>query len=334
MKQKNIAIIFFLIFSNIFLINAGNTLTFAQMEEQLKKSGKMKKIAVAGGDNLTMLQSCRKAKDLKIADCILVGDSKKAQILAESSNIDISDFELIEVSNKQLIGLKTASIIHDGEADIFAKGSLESNLCLKAIFDNKRGLKKDRLVTGISLFEITHLNKIILITDPQVVIYPTIIEKVSLINNAVEFANAIGIDTPKVAAVTAYDEVMPEIRETTDAERLVKMNEMGQIRGCIVDGPIGLASAINPQVKVSRATKEKVNGDADIILFPDINSANIAYNLMMCGIEAKSASLLSGTTNPVVFTARGSSVEDKFNSFILAIYHSEYLTDKSRRNLH
>ena len=297
------------------------------MEEQVKKLGKMKKVAVAGGDNLTMLECCRKAKDLKIADCILIGNSEKTKKLAKSSNIDISDFEMIDVRSKELIGTKTVDLIYDGFADIFAKGSLETTICLKKMFDDERGLKKDRLVTGISLFEIPDLNKIIIFTDPHVVIYPTIIEKVSLINNAVEFAHAIGIDIPKVAAVTAYDEIRPEIRETIDADHLVSLNEIGQIKGCIVDGPIGLACAINPKVTVSRKWKEKVKGDADIILFPDINSANIANELMVHGIGAKSATLLSGTKNPVVFSARGSSAEDKFNSFIVAIFHSEYLED-------
>lgn len=332
--MKNKAIILLIILSNFFFINAGNTLTFAKMEEDVKRLGKMKKIAVAGGDNLTSLQSCRKAKDLKIADCILIGDAKKTQELAKSSNVDISDFELVNEVKKELIGLIAAKLIHDGEADIFAKGSLDSTACLKGIFDHKRGLKKDRLVTGISLFELSDLNKLIIFTDPHVVTYPTIIEKVSLINNAVEFAHAMGIEVPKVAAVTAYDEIMPEVRETTDAERLVKMNEMGQIRDCVVDGPIGLATAINPAVQITRLTNEKVKGDADIVLFPDINAANIAFNLMIHGIEAKSATLLSGTTNPVVFTARGSSAEDKFNSIILAIYHFEYLKQQKINNLH
>ena len=325
---KNL-ITFLLILIQIFNIYAENALTFEKMLEEVKKIGKLKRIAVAGGDNLSMLQCCRHAKDLKIADSILIGDSKKTKELAEENGIDISDFELIDVKEDALIGLRAANLVRDGKADIYAKGSLETSFNLKAVFDKKYGLRKSRHISGLTLFEIPNYNKFLIFTDSHVMPYPSLNEKVSLVNNAVEFAHSIGIAVPKVAAITANSRVNPKIPETVDAQRLKKMNEIGQIKGCIVDGPLSFDLAANPVIPKYKSDTRKINGDADIVVFPNIHSANIAYNLMLHGIEAKSATLLTGTTAPVVFTARGGTWEAKFNSVVVAIFYSEYLQKNS-----
>ena len=317
--------------TNIIIVSADNSFTFANMLEKVKNLGKMKTIAVAGGDNLTILQACRKGKDLKITNCILVGITEKIKALAQKENIDISDFEIVEKKIDSEIALTTAELVRQGKADIYAKGSLETKYTLKAILDHKRGLKKNRVVTGITILEAPKYKKLLIFTDAHVRPYPTIIEKISLIDNAVEFAHSLGIELPKVAAVCALEKVNHKMRETEEALRLTKMNDIGQIRGCIVDGPLSFDLAINPKIpKYKGMENRKIKGDADIILFPNIHAANLAYNLMTQIIKAKSATLLSGTTAPCVFTSRASDVETKFNSFILAIFYSEFLQDKKK----
>jgi phosphate butyryltransferase len=302
------------------------------MLKKVIELGKMKKVAVAGGDNLTMLEACRKGKDLKIIDCILVGEPSKIKEEAQKGNIDISDFEIVEKKLESQIALESARLVRSGEADIYAKGSLETKYTLKAILDNKRGLRKSRIVTGITILEAKKYNKLLIFTDAHVRPYPTLIEKISLINNAVEFAQSIGIETPKVAAVCALEKVNPQMRETEEAAKLAKMNGIGQIRNCIVDGPLSFDLAINPKVpKYKGMEKRKIKGDADIILFPDIHAANLAYNIMIQIIKAKSATLLSGTTHPCVFTSRSGDLDSKFNSFILAIFYSEFLESQKEK---
>ena len=314
---------------NFFFICADNSFTFDYMLKKVKELGKMKKVAVAGGDNLTTLQSCRKAKDLKIADCILFGVSLKIKEEAQKGNIDISDFEIVDKRIDSEIALAAATLVRSGGADIYAKGSLETKYTLKAILDNKRGLRKNQIVTGITILEAKKYNKLLIFTDAHVRPYPTIIEKISLINNAVEFAHSIGIEMPKVAAVCALEKVNHKMRETEEASKLAKMNDIGQIRGCIVDGPLSFDLAINPKIpKYKGMENRKIKGDADIILFPNIHSANLAYNLMVHAIKAKHATLLSGTTHPCIFTSRSGDSDSKFNSIILAIFYSEFLEDK------
>ena len=318
------------LFLNIIFISTDNSFTFDYMLEKVQALGKMKTVAVAGGDNFTILQACRKAKDLKIADCILIGESSKIKVEAEKGEVDISDFEIVEKTLDSEIALTAATLVREGKADIYAKGSLETKYTLKAILDNKRGLRKSRIVTGITILEAKKHKKLLIFTDAHVRPYPTIIEKISLINNAVEFAHSIGIETPKVAAVCALEKVNPIMRETEEALRLSKMNDIGQIRGCIVDGPLSFDLAINPKIpKYKGMENRKIKGDADIILFPNIHSANLAYNLMIHAIKAKSATLLSGTKAPCVFTSRSGSMDSKFNSIVLAILYSEFLQVKN-----
>ena len=329
--MKNKFLLLFLLENIIFFVLADNSFTFDSMLEKVKKSGVIKKVAVAGGDNLTILQACRKAKDLRIADCILVGIPDKIYGEAQKGKIDISDFEIVEKRMDSEIALEAATLVREGRADIYAKGSLETKYTLKAILDNKRGLRKSRIVTGITILEAPKYHKLLIFTDAHVRPYPTVIEKVSLIDNAVEFAHSIGIEMPKVAAVCALEKVNHKMRETEEAQRLTKMNDIGQIRGCIVDGPLSFDLAINPKIpKYKGMTNRKIKGDADIILFPNIHSANLSYNLMIHVIKARSATLLSGTTAPCVFTSRSGDIDSKFNSIVLAILYSEFLKDKKK----
>ena len=328
----NKTILFICLILNIFFISADNSFTFDYMLKRVQELGKIKIVAVAGGDNLTILQACRKGKDLRLLDCILVGVPPKIEEEARKGNIDISDFKIVRKTIDSEIALEAARLVRSGEADIYAKGSLETAYTLKAILDIRRGLRKSNIVSGITILEAKKYNKLLIFTDAHVRPYPTIIEKIGLIDNAVEFAHSIGIENPKVAAVCALEKVNHIMRETEEAEKLSKMNDIGQIRGCIVDGPLSFVLAINPKIpKYKGMEKRKIKGDADIILFPNIHSANLAYNIMIHVIKAKSATLLSGTTHPCVFTSRSGSLDSKFNSFILAIFYSEFLQVKNKK---
>ena len=158
----------FCLISYLVLTTSNNSLSFDQVIEKAKKIGKMKKIAVAGGDNLTMLQACRKAKDMKIADCILFGISKKIKDKAASNNLDISDFEIIEEPNDSQCALSAAEYVREGKADIYAKGSLETKYSLNAVFDSKRGLRHIRIISALSILEAPKINRILIYKDCHV----------------------------------------------------------------------------------------------------------------------------------------------------------------------
>ena len=323
-------LVLYLIITNIGLSLTQNKeySVFEHMFEYVKNLNKMKRIAVAGADNLASLQTFRKLKDMGIADFILIGPEDKIDKLAHENNIDISDFEIIDKKRDADIATHAANLVKQHVADIFYKGGLNPITVLKAIFEDEL-FRKNKLVSGLSLMDIPKLGRPIILTDAHVKAYPTINQKIELINNAVEFAKSIGIKRPKVAIVAGIGNISREMRETEDASRLTKLNDMGQIKGCDVEGPLAFDVAVDPYSKLlNYLPTRKIRGDADIILFHNFHHANIAYNLLLHIVKARSATLLGGTRYPVVFASRSGSEEYKFNSIICAIYFSEYISNK------
>ena len=306
---------------------------FQHMFEYVKGLNKMKRIAVAGADNLESLKAFRKLKDLGIADFILIGPVDRIDKLAHENNIDISDFEIIDKKKDADIATHAAELVKMRVADIFYKGGLNPITVLKAIFEDEI-FRKNKLVSGLSIMDIPKLGRPIILTDAHVKAYPTINQKIELINNAVEFAKSIGIKRPKVAIVAGIGNISRQMRETEDASRLTKLNDMGQIKGCDVEGPLAFDVAVDPYSKLlNYLPTRKIRGDADIILFHNFHHANIAYNLLLPIVKARSATLLGGTRYPVVFASRSGSEEYKFNSIITSIFFSEYtkIEEENRR---
>ena len=306
---------------------------FELMFDYVKGLNKMKRIAVAGADNLSSLITFRKLKDLGIADFILIGPIERIDKIAEENNIDISDFEIIDKKNDAEIAQHAAELVKMKIADIFYKGGLNPITVLKAIFEDEL-FRKNKLVSGLSIMDIPKLGRPIILTDAHVKAYPTINQKIELINNAVQFAQSIGIKRPKVAIVAGIGNISREMRETEDASRLTKLNDMGQIKGCDVEGPLAFDVAVDPYSKLlNYLPTRKIRGDADIILFHNFHHANIAYNLLLHTIKARAATLLGGTRYPVVFASRSGTPEYKFNSIITAIFFSEYTKNKNKENI-
>ena len=323
-------LILLLLVTNLFttICEEKDYITFETMYEKIKASGIKKIIAVAGADNLTSLQTCRKCKDLGIADFILIGRIEKIKEIANKNNVDISDFLIVDKRTDLEIASHAAKLVKIHQADIFYKGGLNPLITLKAIFEDEL-FRKNKLVTGISIMDIPKHKKLLILTDAHVKAYPTLNQKIELIKNAVEVANSLGIEKPKVAVVAGIGNISRKMRETEDASRLTKLNDIGQIKGCEVEGPVAFDIAVDPYSKIfNYVPTRKIKGDADIILFHNFHHANIAYNLLLHIVKARSATLLGGTRYPVVFASRSGSEEYKFNSIICAIYFSEYISNK------
>ena len=320
------SLILILISFQIFLINSDEQITFDKLLLDLKKDAKMKKMAIAGADNPETLETSRRAKDMNIGDSILIGNEEKIRTIAKENNIDISDFKIVDLSNPVEISRYAVKLVHDGDADMYVKGSLETRDVLKAVLDNEIGLRTEDLISLVGVFEID--GKMKFMTDPSVIPYPTLENKVQLINNAVKFAISTGMENPKVAAVAAIDITNPRMPETLEAEELMEMNKRGEIKNCIVDGPLSLDLAISPESAKIKNSKRRINGDADIILFPDVHSANIAYKILTYFSDAQSGSIIIGTRQPVILSSRSDSVQVKLNSIILGFTYDKFNVQK------
>jgi phosphate butyryltransferase len=316
----------YLIFLQILLILGDEPITFDKLLENLKKDAKMKKLAIAGADNPETIETSRKAKDMKIGDSILIGNEKKIREIAKEINIDISDFEVVDLSDPTEISRYAVKLVHDGKADMYVKGSIETRDVLKAVLDNEIGLKTTDLISLVGVFEIN--GKLKYFTDPSVIPYPTLQMKVQLINNVVKFAYSTGLENPKVAAVAAISLTDHRMPETLEAEELMEMNKRGEIKNCIVDGPLSLDLAISTESAKIKNSNRRINGDADIILFPEVHSANIAYKILTLLGDLKSGNIILGTSQPVILSSRSDSVQVKLNSIILGLTYDKYKHQK------
>ena len=305
-----------------------------QILEKVTKTNKIAKMVVAGADNESVLECCRKTKDLNITDSILVGDKKSILEISSKKNINVSDFEIIDIKDENEIAKYSSKLIHEGKVNIFAKGSIETKPMMKAILDKEIGIKIDNNISLVCIFEMKQENntKLLIISDPGIRPYPTLEEKISIINHAVEVAHVIGIENPKVAVLAAIEVVNPKMKETVEADKLSKMNDNGEIKGCIVDGPLSLDLAVDPNAcEMKKVLNRKIKGDADILIFHDIHSANYAYKIFTHLLKWNTGSIMVGTKAPCILTSRSDTFDVKFNSILFSRLYYDYLLSKNEK---
>lgn len=284
----------------------------------------IKKVAVACAQDEPVLEAVKIARERNIAEAILVGDADEIKVIADKLSMNLSEYEVIDVKDKTEAALTAVKLVHDGKADMYMKGLIDTKGFLKSILDKEVGLRTGKPLSHVAVFEIKGIEQLLFLTDVAFVTYPTLEEKISLINNAVAVAKACGIETPKVAPVAAVEVVNPKMPATVEAAELTKMNEEGKIEGCIVDGPLSVDLAIYPEAaKHKGATDRKIVGDADIILFPDIHAGNLSYKFLVHTTEFKNGCILAGTSAPAILTSRSDSTETKVNSIALAAIVAE-----------
>lgn len=292
--------------------------TFSELLEMAKNIEK-KKVSVAVAQDEEVLRAVKGAKDLGIADSILVGDADKINEIAANLGMDLSDYEIVDVKDPIEASLKAVSLVHDGEADMYMKGLIDTKDFLRSVLNKEVGLRTGKPLSHVCVFDVEGADKLMFLTDVAFVPYPTLEDKVNIINNTVEICKACGIDNPKVAPLAAVEVVNPKMPETVEADELTKMNEEGKITGCIVDGPLSLDLAVCPEAAAHKgATGRKIVGDADILLFPNIHAGNITYKAMVHFAKVTNGNMITGTAAPVILTSRSDTYEVKMNSLALA----------------
>lgn len=277
-----------------------------------------KKVAVAVAQDEPVLEAIKLAKEKGIADAILVGDKVKIKHIADKIGMDLSDYEVVNEVNTTKASLEAIRLVSTGKADMVMKGLVDTATFLRSVLNKEVGLRTGRLMSHVSVFEIEGIDRLILLTDAAFNTYPDLKAKVQILNNSVDVAHACGIKVPKVAAVCAVEVVNPDMPATIDASLLAKMNDRGQIKGCLVDGPLALDNALSEEAAHHKGITGEVAGKADIILLPNIETANVMYKTLTYTAKTKNGGLLVGTSAPVILTSRADKFETKVNSIALA----------------
>lgn len=296
---------------------------FDELISRVKECSK-KTLAVAVAQDDAVLEAVQAAKEQGIADAILVGDEGKIREIAATLNMDLSDYQIINEPDNWQAALTAVKLAHDGVADMYMKGLLDTKSFLKSILDKEVGLRTGRPLSHVAVFEVEGIKQLLFLTDVAFMTYPTLEDKVHIIENTVEVAHACGLECPKVAPLAAVEVVNPKMPATVDAAELTKMNEEGRITGCIVDGPLSMDIAIDPEAAAHKgASNRKVAGDADILLFPDIHAGNLVYKTLVHTAKVENGCILTGTKVPAILTSRSDSFQTKVNSIALAAVVAE-----------
>ncbi|HQG02518.1 MAG TPA: bifunctional enoyl-CoA hydratase/phosphate acetyltransferase, partial [Fervidobacterium sp.] len=207
----------------------------------------------------------------------------------------------------------------DGKAHIVMKGLVKTSTLLKAVLDKEYGLRTERLLSHITLLEVPGINRLIFLTDGGMVIRPTLEQKVQIIENAVNVAKKLGYEMPKVGIIAAVETVNPDMPETLEAALIAKMNERGQIKGCKIDGPLGIDNALSVYAAEVKGIKGEVAGHADILVVPDIHSGNFLGKSAVYFANGRIAGIIAGAKAPVIVISRADTSDSKFVSIALAM---------------
>lgn len=291
----------------------------------------MKKIAVAAAQDSAVLEAVREAKAQGIAEAVLVGDEAKIREIAAEIGMDLDGYRIIDEPDMVQAALKAVKLAHDGEVDMYMKGLVDTKNFLKSVLDKEAGLRTGGPLSHVAVFEVPGIHRLLFLTDVAFMTYPTLEDKIHIIQNTVPVCNACGIDNPKVAPLAAVEVVNPKMQVTVDAAELTRLCEEGQISGCVVDGPLSLDLAIDPEAaKHKGATDRKIQGDADVLLFPDIHAGNLVYKCLVHTVPGiKNGCILTGTKVPVILTSRSDTFETKVNSIALAAVVAEELKKRA-----
>lgn len=290
-------------------------------EEVLKiaKERGPKTVSVACAQDRDVLKAVDNAKQNGIVEAILVGDQTKIEAIAKEENIDLSGYELIHIEDLAEASLKAVELVSSGKAHMVMKGLVDTGIILKAVLNKEVGLRTGSVLSHVALFDVINYPRLLLVTDAAMNIAPDLQQKKQIIENSLQVARGLDIELPKVAVICAKEKVNPKMPATVEAGELVKMNENGELTGCIVGGPFALDNAVSEKAAKLKGIDHPVAGKADVLMCPNIESGNILYKTLGFLANAKSAGVIVGAKAPIILTSRADSEESKLNSIALGV---------------
>lgn len=289
-----------------------------QMFEVLKSKTKKRLVAAYANDSHT-IEAVSEAVDKGIIDGILVGDEETMLKVCAQLGVDPGKFRLVHEPNESKAAAVAVKLINDGQGELLMKGLVSTDKYMKAILNKEIGLMDPGAVLShVTVIENPLYHKLLIVGDVAIIPLPEFKQKVAILNYLVATAKALGIEKPKVAVVTASEQVLAGMPSCVDAALLSKMADRGQITGAFVDGPLALDAAIDKESAEIKKLSGPVAGDADCLLFPNIEAGNVFYktNTKLAGAEL--GAFVAGGRVPCVLSSRGDSAQTKLYSIALA----------------
>lgn len=287
------------------------------IKDMLKEAqkGSMMKLAVAAAEDDDVLQAVKQAVDAGIIEPVLFGDEEAIRRVAEEIQMDVSTVPIIPCDDYATSAREAVRAVSEGRADFLMKGLLDTSILLQAVLDKEIGLRTDRLLSHVMVYEPGAYHKLLFLTDGGMNIAPGLEEKKMILCNAIQAANALGIKPVKVACVTAKEKVSDKMEATIDAAALKAMQEKGKFgEDVLVEGPIAFDLAVSKEACSIKRFESPVGGDADILLVPTIEVGNGIGKTLTYMAKAPSAGIIMGAKAPIVLVSRADTAETKLNS--------------------
>jgi phosphotransacetylase len=289
-----------------------------QMFDLLKSKPK-KRLSVAYANDAHTIEAVYAAVEKGIVDATLTGDEAFIKETCQEHHMDASKFEILHEPNEAKAASLAVQLINEGKASLLMKGSLSTDKYMRAILNKTTGITNEgSVLSHITVMEFPSYHKLLTIADVAIIPQPDLKQKIKIVDYLVKVAKAIGVEKPKVAAIAATEQMLAGMPACVEGAILAKMSDRGQIQGCVVDGPLSLDAAIDMESVQIKKVTGPVAGDADCLLFPNIESGNVFFKGGTKLAGAELAAYVAGARVPCVLTSRGDSALTKTYSIALA----------------
>lgn len=294
---------------------------FQELFTQLKEKGICKRLVVAWGVDEHSIEAAYRAVELGIVEATLVGDKSKIEAVCSANSFDLNKLNIVDEPVELKAVSRAVALVHDGQGDVLMKGLCSTDKFLRAILNKECGLLPPKgVLSHVGIIENPNYHKLLFVSDIAVIPAPDFRQKVKMTGYLTSVARSFGIAKPKVAFIAASEQMLDSMPACMEGAMLSTMASRGQLGACIGDGPLALDVAIDQESVEIKGLKSEVAGDADCLLFPNIESANVFWktNSKLCR-DVKQGGMLVGTTAPCLLVSRADSAEAKLNSIAAAV---------------
>ena len=265
------------------------------------------------------LKGAVEAAEANLIDPVLVGPASKILSLAETYGLDIGRYRIVDVPHSHASAETGVRLARSGECEAVMKGSLHTDELMAEVVRKETGLRTGRRLSHVFVMNVPTYPRTLLITDAAINIYPTLEDKVDIVQNAIDLAKVLGVETPRVAILSAVETVNPKIASTLEAAALCKMADRGQIKGGILDGPLAFDNAISLEAARTKGIVSEVAGQADILLVPDLEAGNMLAKQLSFLANSDAAGIVLGARVPIILTSRADNVRTRLASCAVAV---------------
>ena len=289
------------------------------MVERVRSAKKRHRIAVAWAHDQNTVSALGKAVNEGFAEGIMIGRSEAIIEACRKQSVDPAIFKIIDSPDESKASSKAVTLARSGDADIVMKGLVGTDKFLKAVMDKESGLMLPcSVLSYVCAIQIPAYHKLLFVTDAAVIPFPDLDQKIAMAEYAIDMAHRFGVEKPKVALIGASEKMSRHFENSVQYAVMCKMAERGQIKNCIMDGPLDLFLACDKNSIEIKGVESPVGGDADVLLFPSLESCNPFYKALMLFAGGELGGLIRGTVKPVVVMSRSESEKSKYYCIALS----------------